>query len=231
KAALAEAEKHAPRDVRNDEWDTRKLYLGLGRLFGLSTIRPFVKEEELEAARWVERADNGLGNPDYDFVLSNGEGLYEIVEKLYEERENALGTDQVRGLERWQVMRSIDEHWMEHLAEMDYLRDAIWQQGYAQKEPIGVYRQEGFQLFQKMLGEIRREVTEAIFAYDIPDFEHEEASPELGELMEARLVDAFPGDDGLEDGYQVDGEDGSLIINQHTDVAANRAQRRANRDR
>jgi preprotein translocase subunit SecA len=237
KAALAEAEKHAPRDVRSEEWDTRKLYLGLGRLFGLSSIRAHVKEEELEDARWVERAGNALGNPDYDFVLPSGAGLFEIVEKLYEERENALGTDQVRGLERWQVMRSIDEHWMEHLAEMDYLRDAIWQQGYAQKEPIGVYRQEGFGLFQKMLGEIRREVTEAIFAYDIPDFEHEEASPELGQLMEARLIDAFPSDDGMEDGFQpdkdADGEDGSLVINQHTrggiESPNNRAQRRANK--
>ncbi|HEX8463450.1 MAG TPA: hypothetical protein VF627_02435, partial [Abditibacterium sp.] len=242
KAAMAEAEKHCPREVRPEEWDARKLYLGLGRLFGLAAIKPHATEEQLEDGRWVERPGNALGNPDYDFVLPNGEGLFEIVEKLYEERENQLGTDAVRGLERWQVMKSIDEHWMEHLAEMDYLRDAIWQQGYAQKEPIGVYRQEGFGLFQKMLGEIRREVTEAIFAYDIPDFEHEEASPELGELMEARLVDAFPTDDGLEDGFQPEGE---LEIHQHTRggtpgagnpeaplnraAPINRAARRANR--
>ena len=82
---------------------------------------------------------------------------------------------------------------MEHLAEMDYLRDAIWQQDYALREPIGVYRPEGFELFQKMLGEIRREVTSAIFDYDVPDFEHEDASSELGHMIEARLVDAFSG--------------------------------------
>ncbi len=237
KAALSEAEKHCPREVRVEEWDARKLYLGLGRLFGLSAIKPHVTEEQIEDGRWVERAGNALGNPDYDFVLPSGEGLFEIVEKLYEERENQLGTDSVRGLERWQVMKSIDSYWMEHLAEMDYLRDAIWQQGYAQKEPIGVYRQEGFGLFQKMLGEIRREVTEAIFAYDIPDYENLEASPELGELMEARLVDAFPGDDGLEDGFQPSGD---LEIRQHTsggtpgegnpDAPGNRAQRRGGRN-
>ncbi len=244
KAALAEAEKHCPREVRPEEWDARKLYLGLGRLFGLAAIKSHVSEEQIEDGRWVERAGNALGNPDYDFVLPNGEGLFETVEKLYEEREEQLGTDSVRGLERWQVMKSIDEHWMEHLAEMDYLRDAIWQQGYAQKEPIGVYRQEGFGLFQKMLGEIRREVTEAIFGYDVPDYENLEASPELGELMEARLVDAFPGDDGLEDGFQPDksqdGDEETLVINQHSrggapgagnpDAPLNRAQRRGNRN-
>ncbi len=241
KAALAEAEKHCPRDVRPEEWDARKLYLGLGRLFGLAAIKHHVSEEQLEAGRWVERPGNAIGAPDYDFVLASGDGLFEMVEKLYEERENQLGTDSVRGLERWQVMKSIDEHWMEHLAEMDYLRDAIWQQGYAQKEPIGVYRQEGFELFQKMLGEIRREVTEAIFAYDIPDYEHLDASPEMGELMEARLVDAFPGDDGLDDGFQpekdADGEGfDPLDIHQHSrggtpgagnpDAPMNRAARR-----
>ena len=68
-----------------------------------------------------------------------------------------------------------------------------------------------------MLGEIRREVTEAIFAYDVPDFEHEDASPELGPMVEARLVDAFSGgDDGLDDGTllakDADGVDNDLVM-------------------
>ena len=246
KAAITEADKNAPRAVRSEEWDTRKLYLGLGKLFGLSAIKAQISDDEmLEEASWQELPDNALGNPSYDLILKDGRGLNEIVEKLYQDRENALGTDQVRGLERWQVMRSIDEHWMEHLAEMDYLRDAIWQQGYAQREPIGVYRQEGFTLFQKMLGEIRREVTEAIFDYDVPDFEHEDASPELGEMIEARLVDAFAGgDDGLDDGTllakDADGVDNDMVMTtQNTregapgegnpDSASNRAARRAKR--
>ena len=58
------------------------------------------------------------------------------------------------------AMRSIDEHWM------NYLRDTICQQGTAQREPIGIYRPEGFALLQKILGEIRREVTSAIFDWE-----------------------------------------------------------------
>ena len=54
------------------------------------------------------------------------------------------------------------------MRSMDYLRDAIWQQVYAQREPIGVYRPEGFTLFPTMLGEIRREVTSAIFDTECP---------------------------------------------------------------
>ena len=236
KAALTEADKHCPRAVRPDEWDTRKLYLSLGKMFGLAAMKNHVSDEDFESARWVERAGNTLGNPDYDFVLPDGTGMLELVEKLYQEREDQLGTDTVRGLERWQVMRSIDEHWMEHLAEMDYLRDAIWQQGYAQKEPIGVYRQEGFALFQKMLGEIRREVVEAIFGYETPDWEHEDAALQLGELEEGRLLDMIPGDDGLSDGVQLDkdgdGEEDGLIQVHPQGVIenGNRASRRANRN-
>lgn len=171
------------------------------------------------------------------------------MEELYEERENQLGTDTVRSVERWQVMRSIDEHWMEHLAEMDYLRDAIWQQGYAQKEPIGVYRQEGFELFQKMLGEIRREVTESIFAFQAAGFEEVPMGMEFGELTEARLLDVLPMDDGIDDGTMLikddEGDDDTVVL-AHQPVSvprnagttanppqepANRAERRANKKR
>ena len=73
----------------------------------------------------------------------------------------------------------------------------------------------------------------------MPDFEHEDASPELGEMVEARLVDAFAGDDGLDDGAllakDADGEDNDLVMTtQNTrqgtpDSASNRAARRAKR--
>jgi preprotein translocase subunit SecA len=235
KAALAEAAKHCPRDVRSDEWDTHKLWLGLGRLFGLTMIRTQLKEDDLDGAGWSERPGTTLGNEEYDLVLSDGRTLHEVVEKLYEERENVVGTDQVRGLERWQVMKSIDSHWTEHLAEMDYLRDAIWQQGYAQKEPIGVYRQEGFALFQKMLGEIRREVTEAIFSYDLPDFENEDPTMDYSDMEEGRLLQMSGFDDGVDDGVQLDTSadgDGEGNIQVHGNAlidreSLNRAQRRS----
>ena len=87
-------------------------------------------------------------------------------------------------------------------------------------------------------------MTEDIYGYDSTDFEHEDASPELGEMVEARLVDAFAGDDGLDDGAllakDADGEDNDLVMTtQNTrqgtpgggnpDSAQNRAARRAKR--
>jgi preprotein translocase subunit SecA len=224
RSAVAEAEKHCPRNIRTEEWDTHKLYLQLGRLFGASLVHKHLSQEELEDARWIQIASL-MGEDIYDFSLRKGETLYEVVDKIFEEREAQLGTEQIRSIERWQVTRSIDEYWMEHLAEMDYLRDAIWQEGYAQKEPIGVYRQEGYAMFQKMLGEIRREVTETLFAWQVepqlggqsmPEFE-DYGGPQLMGMQEARLVQEFPMDDGFEDGEQLDkdadgDDDGPEII-------------------
>ncbi len=197
KAALAEADKHCPREVRPEEWDAHKLVLGLNRLFGAALIGKNLKSAELEEMR------------DRDDIDAR---LQEAVAACYAEREEQLGHEHMRVIERWQVTRSIDDYWMEHLAEMDYLREAIWQEGYAQKEPIGVYRQEGFALFQKMLGEIRREVTEALFGSQF-DPQAEQAmfdqsfygGPELMDMQEARLLPPLPMDeDGMDDGVMLD---------------------------
>jgi len=203
-AALGEAEKHCPRAVRADEWDAHKLYTGLGRLFGATSLHHHLSQDELAPITNRDEMDDKLK---------------EVAESCYNEREEQMGEENLRSLEAWQVTRSIDEYWMEHLAEMDYLRDAIWQEGYAQKEPIGVYRQEGFALFQKMQDEIRREVTEAIFSgqNDMTLDALAYGGPELSELHEARLVQMLPMDDGgIEDGVQLDkdadGEDDEEIL-------------------
>lgn len=204
RAAIAEAEKHCPREVRREEWDTQKLYLGLSRMFGATLLGRHLKLDEVEDLQWVAGADD---SQDVEF---GDQRLTEIVAELYQEREAQLGSDMMRGLERWQVTRSIDEHWMEHLAEMDYLRDAIWQEGYAQKEPIGVYRQEGFALFQKMLDEIRREVTEQIFGIQIEPQRMQQpvySGPQIMGAQEARPVQTLPMDHGADDGVQLDKDD------------------------
>jgi preprotein translocase subunit SecA len=189
-AAIGEAEKHCPSGVRVEEWDIHKLITGLARIFGATRIGKYLHAEELGAMRSREEMDDLLK---------------ETIAKLYEEREAEVGADYLRGLERWLVTRTIDEYWMEHLAEMDYLREAIWQEGYAQKEPIGVYRQEGFALFQKMLGEIRREVSEGIFSQNNEPEPIDFGGIELGELQEGRLVNALPFDmDGMDDGVMLD---------------------------
>jgi preprotein translocase subunit SecA len=186
-------------------------------LFGATLLHKHLKQDDLEGGKWTPVSTGAMGEDIFDFALSNGETIYELVEKLYNEREEQLGAEYLRSIERWQVTRSIDEYWMEHLAAMDYLRDALWQESYAQKEPIGVYRQEGFAMFQRMLAEIRQEVTAALFAWQTQGEEPQEtAALEIGDMHEARLIQDFPMDeDDLEDGEQLikdaDGQEPELV--------------------
>jgi len=110
----------------------------------------------------------------------------------------------MRTIERWQLMRSIDAYWMEHLAEMDYLRDSIWHEGYAQRDPVGIYKHEGFQLFQKTLGEIRAEVTEQVFNLQLQNNNLESNEVQMQGMQEARITAALPADeDGFDDGVDL----------------------------
>jgi len=208
RAALGEAEKNCPRAMRVEEWDTHKLFANLCKMFGATNVGKHLKADDLESMTWLAPKTEG---DDAEVEVDDGRTLSEIVDTIYQERESELG-EYMRGLERWLVTRTIDEYWMEHLAEMDYLRDAIWQEGYAQKEPIGVYRQEAFAMFQKMLGEIRREVSEGLFAASNDPQPLMYQGQQMSGMQEERLLQTLPfDDDGFDDGAMLekdaDGDD------------------------
>ncbi len=73
----------------------------------------------------------------------------------------------VRNYERAVTLQSIDTHWREHLAALDYLRQGIHLRGYAQKQPKQRYKREAFELFGAMLDSIKREVTRHLLAVQV----------------------------------------------------------------
>ena len=78
-------------------------------------------------------------------------------------REEELGAETLKQLERSASLRAVDTHWMEHLDTMDYLRTGIGLRGYGQRDPLVEYQKEGFQLFQKLLATIKATVVEVVF--------------------------------------------------------------------
>ena len=74
-----------------------------------------------------------------------------------------FGEESTRQVERFIVLNSIDGLWKEHLLEMDHLRDKVGLVGYAQQQPLQVYRREGFEQFERMLAERDRAVVERLF--------------------------------------------------------------------
>ncbi|KGM56556.1 preprotein translocase subunit SecA [Lysobacter arseniciresistens ZS79] len=90
------------------------------------------------------------------------EGIAEHVEaevaRHVEAREQQLGAETMRMLEKHIMLNVLDQNWKEHLARMDYLRQGIHLRGYAQKQPKQEYKKEAFELFSDMLEKVKREV-------------------------------------------------------------------------
>ncbi|MBI5779330.1 MAG: preprotein translocase subunit SecA [Planctomycetes bacterium] len=105
--------------------------------------------------------------PDLTALKSDMEGLEERIikeaEKSYTEREQKLGTEYMRNVERFILLEKIDERWKNHLYAMDYLRSGIGLRSYAQTDPKMEYKREGYRMFDEMLAGVKNEVTELIF--------------------------------------------------------------------
>jgi preprotein translocase subunit SecA len=100
------------------------------------------------------------------FPMKSGqmrEYVGEKVEKAYEKREKELGEDQMRTIERFLLLQTIDSKWKDHLYGMDYLKSGIGLRGYAQQDPKVAYKKEGYKMFYDMFAGIGTEVTEMIF--------------------------------------------------------------------
>ncbi|MFH1003204.1 MAG: preprotein translocase subunit SecA [Chloroflexota bacterium] len=91
------------------------------------------------------------------------EKMNELAEAAYRERENEVGAENMRVLERLIMLRIIDNLWVEHLTAMDYIRQGIGLQAVAQRDPLVAYKREGHSLFQSLLTGIRHDVVHTIY--------------------------------------------------------------------
>ena len=73
----------------------------------------------------------------------------------YEAKETSIGADTLRTIERRVMLSMIDQHWREHLYEMDYLREGINLRAMGQKDPLAEWQREGFDMFEAMMGQIQ----------------------------------------------------------------------------
>lgn len=100
---------------------------------------------------------NSLQKPDVHLK----EVIEEAVEKataIYEEREDEIGSEELRELERVVTLKVVDEKWMDHIDNMDELKDGIGLRAYGQKDPVVQYRIEGFDMFDQMVLDIKTDV-------------------------------------------------------------------------
>ncbi|HHV97394.1 MAG TPA: preprotein translocase subunit SecA [Clostridiaceae bacterium] len=82
--------------------------------------------------------------------------------KVYEAREAELGNELMREFERVVLLRVVDEKWMDHIDAMDQLRYGIGLRAYGQRDPVIEYKQEGFEMFEEMIGNIQKDAVKII---------------------------------------------------------------------
>jgi preprotein translocase subunit SecA len=91
------------------------------------------------------------------------ERLMQQAENLYEKRETELGAESMRILERLLMLRVIDNYWVEHLTNMDNMRQGVGLHAVAQRDPLAVYKNEGHELFDGMMEGVRHDLVHNIF--------------------------------------------------------------------
>ncbi len=130
-----------PPDSLEEQWDIAGLGENIEREFGLA----------LPLKDWLEH-ESGLDEQKLR------ERIVGELERVHEQKTQAVGTDVMRHLEKAVMLQVLDAQWKDHLAAMDYLRQGIHLRGYAQKNPKQEYKREAFELFSDMLARIKQEV-------------------------------------------------------------------------
>lgn len=149
--AASFVESYAPEKVLPEEWDLVSLVQRLGELVG----RPLsFRADDLPRRRPEDRAQ----------VLARVE---EELKRLYREREQELGPETLREIERLILLRVIDAQWMQHLRDMDDLREGIGLRAYGQQNPLVEYRLEAFQMFRAMMERINEETLRYLFRVQV----------------------------------------------------------------
>ena len=142
-----------------------------------------LKEWDLEglnaAIKGQYNMDLSLDKPVEDNINPDdlSQFIFEGAKAHYQSKEQMYGPDIMRHVERFIILQTVDTRWKEHLLNMDHLKEGIGLRGYAQQDPLRIYKKEGFEMFQDLMGRIKQEVVNILFKIQI-------ASPDQVEEMQ-----------------------------------------------
>jgi preprotein translocase subunit SecA len=173
-----------------EDWDLPALWTALHTLYPIS----------LSIDDVISLAGGDITNLDAEFLLST---LQIDVLKAYDHREEALGEEVMRELERRVVLSVLDRKWREHLYEMDYLQEGIGLRAMAQRDPLVEYQREGYDLFMAMMDSIKEEAIGYLFNVEVTvesatqaDEPVELSAKGLAEHVPTQLVYSAPDEGG-----------------------------------
>ncbi|MBU2670447.1 preprotein translocase subunit SecA [Actinoplanes bogorensis] len=137
-----------------EDWDLEQLWTNLKRLYPVT-----ITVEDM-----IEESGGERQSIDAEFLTAQ---LVEDANQAYKTREEELGAEALRELERQVLLSVIDRKWREHLYEMDYLQEGINLRAYAQRDPVVEYQREGFDMFNQMMEGIKEEAVGFLFNLEV----------------------------------------------------------------
>ena len=136
-----------------EDWDLDTLHTALKALYPISfSFNELVAEV------------NGKAGLDHEFLLNR---VLDDAKGAYAAREESLGSEVMRELERKVLLQVLDRKWREHLYEMDYLQEGIGLRAMAQRDPLVEYQREGYDLFAAMMDSIAEEMIGFLFHVEV----------------------------------------------------------------
>ncbi|WP_436023927.1 preprotein translocase subunit SecA [Rhizobacter sp. LjRoot28] len=157
---------YVPAESLEEQWD-------------LDALERVLRDEwqlEVPLKATVEKSNAITDDEIVDMVVKAGD-------TTFDEKLQRVGADQFLPFERMIFLQSIDQHWREHLAALDYLRQGIHLRGYAQKNPKQEYKREAFELFSQLLDVVKMDVTRILMTVRI---QSQEQAAEAAEAIEDR---------------------------------------------
>jgi len=139
------AQQYVPRDSVDEQWDLAGLQNTLDSEFGM----------KLDLKHWIETT----GEADSETIHKH---VAESADAMFAAKEQQVGGEVMRALEKHVMLTVVDGAWKDHLANMDYLRQGIYLRSYAQIDPKKEYKREAFRLFEDMLDRIKKELIQTL---------------------------------------------------------------------
>ncbi len=142
--------RHIPPESVEEQWDVPGLEATLKSDFQL----------DAPVSEWLQN------EPELDDEALR-ERIWGLAESAWHGKAELVGPDLMRQFERSLMLQTLDQHWREHLASLDHLRQGIHLRGYAQKNPQQEYKREAFELFSGMLDRIKQDVVKIILTVQV----------------------------------------------------------------
>jgi preprotein translocase subunit SecA len=146
---------HMPPKTYADQWDTQGLYAQVIEKLGI----------DVPVIEWA--AEDGV---DEEQIR---ERLIKAADEHMAKKAVEFGTENMRSIEKQVLLQTIDTKWREHLITLEHLRSVVGFRGYAQRDPLNEYKNEGFQLFEGMLDSLREGVTQMLSNLHMPSEEEQ----------------------------------------------------------